>query len=78
MYDRVTTRNLLQRKNFHLPNHNSALCEEGVTETQLNLIRDCCFAQDCYVLELHLPEKKRGISFLAEISFASQEFSQRY
>jgi hypothetical protein len=60
LYDVIITRNLLQRKNIHLPSYNCILCDE-LHETQ-HLFGDCEFAQQCW--NSILPEKNRGFLYM--------------
>ena len=46
--DRLSTRNLLRRRNMALDNHNCVLCQLNVEETTLHLFLDCTFAQECW------------------------------
>ena len=65
LYDRVSTRNLLHRKNMYLPDYNCALCIDRTQETLIHLFWDCHFAFNCW--NCILPNRQRGISTYDEI-----------
>lgn len=46
--DRLSTRNILKRKNMHLDDFNCELCNMRVEETSEHLFLHCPFAQDCW------------------------------
>lgn len=46
--DRLNTRNLLRRKNMHLPYYTCALCSAGVEEDYFHLFFHCSFSQQCW------------------------------
>lgn len=48
--DRLSTRNLLKRRNMELPEYNCVLCASLHEETQEHLFLDCHFAQACWHL----------------------------
>ena len=62
---RVNTRNLLQRRSFHLPSYNCELCDVHTEETALHLFWDCSFALNCW--ESLLGSRQRGISVYDEV-----------
>jgi Zn-finger domain-containing protein len=47
MKDRLSTRNLLKRKNMFLEDYNCAICVDSTEETLLHLFLDCPFAMEC-------------------------------
>ena len=65
LYDRVSTRNMLHRKNMYLPDYNCALCLDRTQETLIHLFWDCHFAFNCW--NCILPNIQRGISTYDEI-----------
>ena len=68
LHDRVNTRNMLQRRTFHLPSYNCALCQMSTEETSQHLFWDCDFAFNC--LQSLLGPRHRGFSIFDEVSFA--------
>jgi len=46
--DRLSTRDLLQRKNMHLQSANCVLCNSAVQETLVHLFLECPFAIQCW------------------------------
>lgn len=46
--DRLSTRNLLRRRNMHLDSHNCALCNLMDEESAHHLFVDCPFARMCW------------------------------
>lgn len=48
--DRLSTRNLLKRKNMILPSYNCILCNEGIEESRDHLFLECKFARNCWAL----------------------------
>jgi hypothetical protein len=46
--DRLSTRNLLRRKNMHLDGYRCVLCSTGSKETSLHLFFGCTFSQACW------------------------------
>jgi len=48
--DRLSTRNILRRKNLHLESYNCELCNQGVEESSEHLFIHCPFAQQCWGL----------------------------
>lgn len=65
LYDRVNTRNLLNRKSMYLEDYNCVLCNDKVEETLMCLFWDCPFAGECW--DYIIPHRKRGISCNDEI-----------
>lgn len=45
--DRLSTRNILRRKNMHLDSFSCVLCQLNVEETVTHLFLDCSFARSC-------------------------------
>jgi hypothetical protein len=45
LQDRLNTRNLLARKNFHLQSHDCVLCADGADEDFMHLFFSCDFSQ---------------------------------
>ena len=62
---RVNTRNLLQRRSFHLPSYNCELCDVHTEETALHLFWDSSFALNCW--ESLLGSRQRGIFVYDEV-----------
>lgn len=55
--DRLSTRNLLRRRNMELPSYNCVLCTSSVEETTFHLFLECPFAQQCWLLlQLHVSD----------------------
>ena len=50
LLDRVSTRNLLRRKQMFLPSYNCALCNDDMEEYVDHLFLDCRIARDCWAL----------------------------
>jgi hypothetical protein len=48
--DRLSTRNILRRKQMHLPSYNCVLCLNGHEETRSHLFLQCSFAKECWQL----------------------------
>jgi len=46
--DRLSTRNLLRRKNMYLEDYNYVLCHNGPEETCFHLFFECPFSSDCW------------------------------
>lgn len=46
--DRLNTRIMLARKNFHVPSHDCVLCTGQVEETLVHLFFTCPFSQWCW------------------------------
>lgn len=76
LHDRSNTRNLLQRKNFHLPSYNCELCNTASKETLLHLFWDCLFALQCWDSLTH--HRERGISVLDQIMLTLQELPTKF
>ena len=54
--DRLSTRNILRRKNMHLDSYNCVLCNESVEEIAEHLFLQCSFAKDCWsIINLDTP-----------------------
>ena len=67
LHERVNVRNLLLRKNFHLPNYNCEICNCSCEETSLHLFWDCPFALSCW--DSIVPNKERGTNAFDELTF---------
>src|SRR3954463_11806504 len=76
IYDRINTRNLLDRKSFHVPLIACSLCNEAAEETCLHLLWDCTFAMECW--GSIYPNRHRGISTLDNILLLRDEISTPY
>lgn len=48
--DRLSTRELLQRKNMVLQDYNCVLCNAAIQETSVHLFLECPFASQCWSL----------------------------
>jgi hypothetical protein len=48
--DRLSTRNILRRKNFHLPSYACVLCVHNQEETMEHLFLQCDLARECWAL----------------------------
>ena len=48
--DRLSTRNILKRKNFHLLSSNCVLCADNTEETLEHLFLECDLARACWNL----------------------------
>jgi hypothetical protein len=48
--DRLSSRNLLRRKNMHLPSYGCVLCLLDPEETLNHLFLECAFARECWAL----------------------------
>lgn len=46
--DRLSTRNILKRKNMYLEDYSCVLCSSGLEETCFHLFFECPFSQDCW------------------------------
>jgi hypothetical protein len=46
--DRLSTRNILKRKNMQLPSYNCVLCNQNIEETVEHLFLDCKLAKACW------------------------------
>jgi hypothetical protein len=54
LHDRLSTRNMLRRRNMALPSFECALCSLQVEETREHLFLECSFAQNAWgLLNLH-------------------------
>jgi hypothetical protein len=55
-------------EHFHRPLsvQASVLCSEEVSDTQMHLLWDCTFAEECW--DIILPERNRGTSINDEIT----------
>jgi hypothetical protein len=67
LHDRLSTRNMLTRKNMFLEDYNCALCRDATEETNIHLFWDCQFAWTCW--NLIIPNKHRGTSIYDEVLF---------
>lgn len=47
--DRINTRNILKRKNMHLPSYHCVLCVQHEEETLHHLFVECPFSQACWI-----------------------------
>jgi hypothetical protein len=68
--DKLSTRNILRRKNRVLPSYDCVLCNSAHEETVNHLFLECSFAQSCWAL-LHLAPPS-GDPFDAISSFRDQ------
>jgi glucose-6-phosphate-specific signal transduction histidine kinase len=50
MNDRLSTRNILRRKNMHLDSYNCVMCQLNLEETVTHLFLECSFAKNCWNL----------------------------
>lgn len=48
--DRISTRNIMRRKHFHLPSYNCVLCSANTEETLKHLFLECDMAVACWNL----------------------------
>ena len=71
-YDRVNTRNLLQRKSFHLPSYRCEMCDLNCVEIVLHLFWDCPFAIQCW--DMIPSNRKSGICVIDELMNMVQVF----
>ncbi|XP_066334538.1 uncharacterized protein [Miscanthus floridulus] len=54
--DRLSTRNILRRRNMFLPSYNCVLCGLETEETVQHLFLQCQFAKECWhILQIHIP-----------------------
>lgn len=54
--DRLSTRNILRRRNMHLPSYSCILCNLDVEEISQHLFLQCQFAKQCWqFLQIHIP-----------------------
>jgi hypothetical protein len=51
--DRLSTRDMLRRKNMQLPSYHCVCCNLGTNETLPHLFLTCSFAQACW-LKIHI------------------------
>lgn len=56
LHHRLNTRDLSQRKSFHLPSYTCQLCNKQILATTLHLFWDCPFALQCW--DMTIPNKK--------------------
>jgi hypothetical protein len=57
--DRLSTRNILQRKSMTLPCYDCVLCTANIEETLEHLFLHCPFATACWgLLGLHVPPQE--------------------
>lgn len=70
LYDRINTRNLLNRKSLFLESYNCALCTDNTEETLMHLFWDCPFSLYCW--DHIMPQKPRGTSSYDEICISLQ------
>lgn len=70
LHDRINTRNMLQRRSMHLQTYICALCSDNSEETCIHLFWNCPFAIYCW--DQILPERRRGISAIDEITLAME------
>jgi hypothetical protein len=65
--DRLSTRNILRRKNMFLPSYNCVLCEEAIEETVDHLFLHCELAKECWSLVgLVVPQSQDPFQILEE------------
>lgn len=48
LMDRLSTRDILRRKNMQLGSYNCVLCNLSTEETSTHLFMNCLFAKDCW------------------------------
>jgi hypothetical protein len=65
LHDRLNTRNLLGRKNFHLPSYSCATLPCVAEETLIHLFWTCPFAQ--YYWDFICPSRERNLSIMESI-----------
>ena len=66
--DRLSTRNILRRRNMHLPSYNCVLCDLDTEETLQHLFLHCPFAKRCWeFINLHLPNNAEFPDIAIEI-----------
>ncbi|KAI5015663.1 hypothetical protein ZWY2020_057053 [Hordeum vulgare] len=61
---------------MHLDNPFCPLCNQNVEETDLHLLSDCVFAQNCW--KSLIPNKKRGTSLYEETLFAIDQLPKAF
>lgn len=71
LHDRLSTRNMIQRRSMHLDDYNCALCADSIVETSTHLFWDCQFASYCWYGIT--PAKHRGTSTYDEVLFILRE-----
>jgi hypothetical protein len=65
--DRLSTRNILRRKNMFLPSYNCVLCEEAMEEIVDHLFLHCELAKECWSLVgLVVPQSRDPFQILEE------------
>jgi hypothetical protein len=62
LLDRLNTRNLLGRKNFHISSYYCELCHQSNEETLVHLFWNCSFSQECW--DFICPTRDRNLSVL--------------
>lgn len=66
--DRLSTRNLLRRRNMPLDSYNCALCNMLVEESVFHLFLDCSFARMCWViLNIDIPLSDDFLELVVEL-----------
>lgn len=73
---RINTRSLLQRKGMQLENPYCPLCNQNAEETDLHLLSDCAFAQECW--NTLIPNKRRGTSLYEETLLAIEQLPKAF
>jgi hypothetical protein len=66
LLDRLNTRNLLRRKNFHLPSYTCVNYNCAEEETLVHLFWSCPFAAKCW--DFICPQRDRNLSVYEAIS----------
>lgn len=65
--DRLSTRNILRRKNMFLPSYNCVLCEEAIEETVDHLFLHCELAKECWSLVgMVVPQSQNPFQIIEE------------
>jgi hypothetical protein len=65
LLDRLNTRNLLGRKNFHLPSYTCATLHYADEEKLIHLCWTCPFAMECW--DFICPSRGRNLSVMENI-----------
>ena len=66
--DRLSTRNILKRKNMALDSYDCVLCNENVEETVEHLFLHCSFANQCWhFLNLDIPDNSNVLEAVVHL-----------
>ena len=76
LHDRLSTRNMIKRRNMYLEDYNCALCAEPTEETRTHLFWDCQFAGCCW--DKMFPNRHRGTSTYDEVMFILDEIPKDF